>query len=648
MTISSIQIGIGVGAMRFLISTLMLVWLVGCTTNSPHRTIAYDAKTPINPEAIKARQSDCLWDGDRDKAENFYLTKASCATNSVEVTNKYTMFFVEFDEQGRLYDDNQYSQLFRYLENRINCGGDLSVVVFVHGWRHNSSTEDTNVRLSRDILSFTYDGENAGAHPNMFREDDEEKGKRNKARCVGEAAKPGAREVVGVYVGWRGKSMDGGSTALLKTWELPSVFDRKNTAENVAIGSARELFSRLRVFQSRQNVNENTCKDGAGAFQCKRVRMLIVGHSFGGLLVYNAVSASIMDSLNQVADLDSQDPANCTDAVNSPDDAPGDRKAINVARGNNRESALVRSFADLIVLVNPAIEGVRFEPLHQSLQRRLADSGFCPNQKPVLIVVTAENDAATHYAFRAVRIFSTLFESTSPKGLIGDDAELRMRVRRQEETEASMNALGHVKRFQTHSLVGSDALIAKPADRLEAAFAPALAGYCARTDGELLDRALRDCRCGAQRWATYIRTKPQNCPTYVEEVNSAQYMLGNGLAGAQTEQSSTLYNSRQWTQGFCGGPLLTHQKDFIASDGNGNPIEKSWAQTVMAPNSPVWIVKSYDTSIIENHSGIESLPFKLFVRQIYHNISVNRFTKDAFRRVESNANESFKRECTAQ
>ena len=632
--------------MRMLLAICMLVWIAGCTTNSPHRTTSYDAKAAIHPEAIKARQSECLWDGDRNRAENLYLTKASCAASSIEVANKYILFFVEFDEQGRLYDDNQYGQLFRYLENRINCGGDMSLVVFVHGWRHNASTEDSNVQLSRDILSFTFDGENAGSHPNMFRIADDEKGKRNKALCVGEAAKPGAREVVGVYVGWRGKSMDGGSTPLLKTWELPSVFDRKNTAENVAIGSARELFSRLRVFQSRQNVYENTCKPGAGAFQCKRVRMLIVGHSFGGLLVYNAVSASIMDSLNQVADLDSRDPANCTDAVNAPDDALGDRKAPSLSAANNRESAMVRSFADLIVLINPAIEGARFEPLHQALQRRLKDSGFCPNQKPVLVVVTAENDGATHYAFRAVRMVSTLFESTTPTGLTGDDAELRMMVRKQEESDASLNALGHVKRFQTHSLVGSDAIIAKAVSGPAVAVPSELASYCMQSDGDSLDNALRDCRCGAKRWATYINTNPEkNCPTYVEEVSSAQSMLGKSLRGGLSERGTTLYNSQEWTHDFCGGSILTHQKDFIAHDANGNPIAKPWAQTVMAPNSPVWIVKSYDTSIVNNHSGIESLPFKLFLRQLYHNISVNRFDNQSFQQVEVDAIENFKKEC---
>jgi alpha-beta hydrolase superfamily lysophospholipase len=84
-----------------------------------------------------------------------------------------------------------------------------------------------------------------------------------------------------------------------------------------------------------------------------------VGHSFGGLLLFHALSQSLIHSV-----LSYTDPA----------------------------VDLADNYADLVVLVNPAIEGSRFQPLFEAI---LARSVFPTNQLPVLVAVTAESDWTT-------------------------------------------------------------------------------------------------------------------------------------------------------------------------------------------------------------------------------------------------------------
>ena len=641
-----------------LLGALLLMAIVGCAPNAIHRSSAVfaDSKSPLTPERLEAEEQGCRWDGnsyttveavksgtpDRpERSGNLYLTSAlgsngkPCRTHSIERSAKYTLFFVEFDEQGRMYDDRQFTQLFSYLEARVACHAGLSIVTFVHGWRHNAAYDDENVALARDVLQFTYQGEAAGEHPNKYR-NTESVDRRHRGRCPGPLEtldKP--REVVGIYVGWRGKSLDGGQ-GVLKNWELPSVFDRKNTAESVAVGSVRELFSRLRVFQYRANGDENKCADGAWPYQCKGVRLLIVGHSFGGLLVFNAVSASIMDSINSGAGIDVGNPDNCREGPEPLD--PSNRPESKEAAGKSDDppdSALIRSFADLIVLVNPAIEGVRFEPLHQALRRR--GDQLCPNQKPVLIVVTAQNDIATHYAFRIVRAVTTLFEDDRPLGVDQPDAGEMLADRSEQESQSSLNAMGHVQRFQTHGMFDVSELLNQSGP-----VQTQVQQYCSTPGDSGLESALKACRCGAQRWTDYLTRSPnQNCPAYVEEVNAAQNM-GRGLAWLQQQPapSGTLYASTGWKQAFCGGPVLSHVPLFPSTPSPPDR-SKSWSYTEHAPNSPIWMVKSYDKSIINNHSDINQPPFKYFVRQVYHDISIRQFDARAFQDLRAVAESHF-------
>jgi hypothetical protein len=108
------------------------------------------------------------------------------------------------------------------------------------------------------------------------------------------------RPVIGIFVGWRGLSIYGAWLTNLTFW------NRKTAALRVALGSVRDLFGRLRQFRQRRD------KDST---------LVVVGHSFGGLIVYSALVQSLVE-LALFSEIDHIEP----------------------------------SFANLVLLVNPAFE----------------------------------------------------------------------------------------------------------------------------------------------------------------------------------------------------------------------------------------------------------------------------------------------------
>jgi pimeloyl-ACP methyl ester carboxylesterase len=89
-----------------------------------------------------------------------------------------------------------------------------------------------------------------------------------------EAAVGSNRHVIGIFVGWRGLSFYAGWLTNLTFW------NRKTAALRVALGSVRELFARLRRFRESHDSDST---------------LVIVGHSFGGLVVFSALAQSLVE-----------------------------------------------------------------------------------------------------------------------------------------------------------------------------------------------------------------------------------------------------------------------------------------------------------------------------------------------------------------
>lgn len=522
------------------VSMLATLTLVGCASNAIRRPKLEAADCPLeNP--LK---------GGRIQRTPEVLDR--CRERSIEIghttpdTPSYTLAVLELDDQGRFRQDEQLTKLFELLkrESDRNDSGGVSVIVFVHGWRHNADVDDSNLEFARTVLYKT-----------VFVEQQIPQYTPN--------GKP--RSVIGVYVGWRGKSLTG-------PLEVASFWDRKFTAERVATGSVRELFARLKFFRDSQNkkasrehpdCEEKNFERDFGEFltqeqMCPKIRLLIVGHSFGGLLVYNALSESLIRNVTS-ADL------------------------------NGGRNTVVGEYADLVVLVNAAIEGARFEPLYQATLRR----EYNRRQLPIFVSVTATNDWATRYAFTFGRWFNTIFESESPGNHTAPGEAERIGS---EEREANVRAMGHIRRYKTHVLcLRSDTC--PPA---------------ARSNSKLTELSAE----WGQKLPLLSPKSRADCLSALEESLASRYLKPTGIdwdGGSDDQGRPVMF--REFLN-------IDGESFSLTADGLTLRVHDSLAARLGKQdsllNTPIWMVEATDARIIDGHRGFARQPFRDFLVQLYH------------------------------
>jgi hypothetical protein len=301
----------------------------------------------------------------------------------------YVLAFAEFDDQGWSYDgDRQLTAIRARLEAELKdpayIDADFVVVLFVHGWHHNARDNDCNVQEARQMLRIASEQFDQAIKDGKFKR---------------------KRRVFGIYVGWRGESVNAAGL------RYSTVIDRRDTAEKVAKGSVRQLLADL---HEQQLIAQDAASDRTDpADHAARMFTTVVGHSFGGLIVFNALSQQLTSDLTAVTDIA------CT---------PGGVAGV------------TRPWPDVVVLINPAFEATRFEPLNR-LADRAAGCGY-EAKHPLLMVITADNDHWTGGVFTAGRHLSTLFEGY-------DESTDQSRAK---ESNANLRAIGFVDRYRTHRL----------------------------------------------------------------------------------------------------------------------------------------------------------------------------------------------------
>jgi alpha-beta hydrolase superfamily lysophospholipase len=269
----------------------------------------------------------------------------------------YQLAIVEFDDQGRCYSRDQMKEVAGWLSDHANS--DAIIVVFTHGWKHNARSDDGNLASFQQVLKETVDQEKS------------------------EQAKHGnsPRPILGVFVGWRGLSLYDrfGILDNLTFW------NRQDAGRRVAVGSVRELFGRFRHYRNRR-------LDAGGA-----PLLVIVGHSFGGMIVYSALAQSLIEA------------------------------------ASSTKAHVSTRFADLVLLVNPAFEAERYLPIWDLLNERPPSD---VDQPPVFVCATAFNDWATGLAFPIGNLYCLLTESW-----LGV-----------QERQAMINTVGHLDWLTSHDL----------------------------------------------------------------------------------------------------------------------------------------------------------------------------------------------------
>ncbi|MDN2671058.1 hypothetical protein OX459_06560 [Janthinobacterium sp. SUN026] len=244
-------------------------------------------------------------------------------------------FVIQVDDDGRFWDKEGAERALDVIRYSAKSKNTI-VVVFVHGWHHNADPDDTNAfDFSRSLAktrAVLNDAPLGVAGPYT--------------RSRMNLTSSGDVNVIGVYVGWRGRSLP-------MPLSFCTFWGRKRAAERVGQGDLHHFLLALNgLYRDRgeaRRESENTPFMGLLAF----------GHSFGGQVVFKAVAETIEKEL--AAD----------------------------------KAGPLQGFGDLTVLVNPALEAAQYENIHQMASRRSYDKA----QAPVMLVISSQGDWARKWAF---------------------------------------------------------------------------------------------------------------------------------------------------------------------------------------------------------------------------------------------------------
>lgn len=358
------------GIVRVAVVMLTLIAVSGCTFHKQWRD----------------EKQICVIDESKegsDKCQGAQLQK-------FQGEGEYTVGYVELNDQGELFSREQMNNVLDALQDKAGRN-DVLMVVFAHGWNHRAKEGDGNINTFRKVLESA----------SITERNDANREKRTR------------REVFGVYVGWRGLSLK------IPVLEYLTFWDRKNTAAKVGAGDVTELLSRIELVKrtrdaikaqgiaqsliaSCQGNSSNDCTNDISKEKTAKsdTRLVVIGHSFGGLVVQSAIDRILID------------------------------RAIRTGGADSGYQGTVEGFGNLVILINPAFEAQRFNSMFKLQADRKT---YFEDQLPVELVLTSRRDYATKLAFPVGRTFSSTFEKR------GWDSK-------------NLQAIGHYESFVTHTL----------------------------------------------------------------------------------------------------------------------------------------------------------------------------------------------------
>ena len=227
-----------------------------------------------------------IWLGGCTSLSPLRPNTAANPNNSVVAKNGYKIAFIEFGEQGSYQDPTQLKNaldLIRVSERPL-------VITYVHGWQNDVQSGD--VEKFESLLT-----------------------RLNRApaiRAVG-------FQVVGIYLGWRGRLTP---VPVLKE---VSFWNRKATAERLA--------SNYDCYDAIASISEEARKHGRS-----RNYTVLLGHSFGGLIVERSVANAVNAEIHGHADSDRSMPADLMIAVNPASDSILARQMITALYSRKTEN----------------------------------------------------------------------------------------------------------------------------------------------------------------------------------------------------------------------------------------------------------------------------------------------------------------------
>ena len=283
---------------------------------------------------------------------SFGHKKFSQERNGFDKSDDYV---IQVDDFGSFWDPTAATEVLDSIATASSEKNTI-VVLFIHGWHHNAAHNDSNaVNFSKTLRDLRQKlDDNKGGSPGAYRQ------------SRAELTVNGDVRVIGIYIGWRGKSLP-------MPLDYLTFWGRKSAAERVGEGDLREFLIRLNsIYMDRNATNSNDHKRPLFG-------LISVGHSFGGQVLFKAVVNTLENEL-----------INAT------------KTSIN---GVAPALGSVSGFGDLVVLINPALEALQYERIH-ALNRRV---NYSNRQAPVLMVLSSETDLARKRFFPIGRWIGSVF-----------------------------------------------------------------------------------------------------------------------------------------------------------------------------------------------------------------------------------------------
>ena len=252
-------------------------------------------------------------------------------SNSVTHKDGFDLAFVEFGEQGSYQDPAQLTNALNLIRKKSRP----LVVTYVHGWQNNARSGDAEKfsNLLRDLSN-------------------------------SEVVRNAHFEVVGVYLGWRGQLT---KVPVVKQFTF---YSRKAAAERLA--------SNFDCYDAIASVSEAARENHSSNEQYT----ILIGHSFGGLVVERSVAHAINAEIHGHENLSKNLPA------------------------------------DLILLLNPASDSILTRQMISALYGRKLKG------RELVVSLTSTADAATGIAFPFATNLAALTKGFNDVRVPGDDARM--------------------------------------------------------------------------------------------------------------------------------------------------------------------------------------------------------------------------------
>ena len=296
-----------------------------CSEKQLDKVISYRNNIYINPTGW----GTCIRDKNHfSTSKNLNLDNHTyCKENQIEdkLQTPYYQAWLEFNETGEHHDENQIKAILRWI--KAHKKNPLTIIVYIHGWHNNADNSNNDPR------------NNAVKFPFLM------------ARVVDNTERLASynqiekQQVLGIYVGWRGKACKSDVLDLL------TIYGRSEIANKIGQrGIIKKDFQRI----AKEMGNKG--------------HIMVIGHSLGGKILTSAFKSDL------------------------------EHKRINQNSEFNTTAPLGKN--GLIVTLNPAVHADCYENIFKYQSNNLYNYNNPITSRPYWVNVTSKNDNSTKEIYK--------------------------------------------------------------------------------------------------------------------------------------------------------------------------------------------------------------------------------------------------------